>query len=113
MPRFVILEHDHPLLHWDFMLETGEVLRTWRLASSPEPGVPIAAELLADHRLHYLAYEGPVPGGRGHVRRWDAGFFTWQTDASRSAAITLSGSRCQGTVTLTRNASDWCFLLQQ
>ena len=35
MPRFVILEHDHPVVHWDLMLEAGEALRTWRLAAPP------------------------------------------------------------------------------
>ena len=39
MPRFVILEHDHPSLHWDFILEVGEVLWTWRL-SAPRPFCP-------------------------------------------------------------------------
>ena len=38
MPRFVILEHDHPRLHWDLMLQTGDALRTWRLASPPTRG---------------------------------------------------------------------------
>ena len=26
MPRFVILEHDHPEVHWDLMLEAGASL---------------------------------------------------------------------------------------
>src|SRR5205807_395991 len=43
MPRFVILEHDHPELHWDLMLEAGPVLRTWRLAAPPQPGRAVAA----------------------------------------------------------------------
>ena len=35
MPRFVILEHDYPELHWDLMLETAGALRTWRLLRPP------------------------------------------------------------------------------
>jgi hypothetical protein len=69
MPRFVVLEHDHPVLHWDLMLECGQVLRTWRLAEPPAPGKTIRAEALADHRLHYLDYEGSVSGDRGSVKR--------------------------------------------
>jgi hypothetical protein len=69
MPRFVILEHDHPELHWDFMLEAGAVLRTWRLAAPPALGQVVAAAASFDHRLLYLDYEGPVSGGRGTVRR--------------------------------------------
>ncbi|MCS7047501.1 MAG: hypothetical protein NZO58_14185, partial [Gemmataceae bacterium] len=74
MPRYVILEHDHPALHWDFMLERGDVLRTWRLPAPPSIG-KIAAQALADHRRAYLDYEGPVSGNRGTVRRWDAGTY--------------------------------------
>ena len=73
MPRFVILEHDHPVLHWDFMLEAGDVLRTWRLSAPPIRGAIVAAERIGDHRRLYLDYEGPVSDGRGNVVRWDAG----------------------------------------
>ena len=41
--RFAILEHDYPVLHWDFMLEAGDVLRTWRL-----PAVPATGEMIAE-----------------------------------------------------------------
>ena len=75
MPRFVILEHDHPVRHWDLLLESGVSLRGWRLAEPPRPGKAIAAEPSSAHRLHYLDYEGPVSGGRGIVRRWCAGSF--------------------------------------
>lgn len=75
MPRFVILEHDHPHLHWDLMLEVGSALRTWRLPRAPHAGDCLAAEPLGDHRLLYLDYEGPVGGGRGVVRRWDGGTY--------------------------------------
>src|SRR5204862_462785 len=72
MPRFVILEHDHPERHWDFMLEAGPVLRTWRLAKAPDAtGIRIAAQPLGDHRALYLDYEGPLSGARGTVTRWD------------------------------------------
>jgi hypothetical protein len=73
MPRFVILSHDHPSPHWDFMLEQGEALRTWRLAEVPRPGRTLPAEPLPDHRKAYLDYEGPVSGGRGTVAQVDAG----------------------------------------
>lgn len=75
MPRFVVLEHDHPVLHWDLMLECGPVLRTWRLAEPPAAGKTIHAEALADHRLHYLDYEGPVSGGRGCVKGYLGGTY--------------------------------------
>lgn len=69
MLRFAILLHDHPALHWDFFLEAGEGLRSWRLAESPAAGREIEATPLPEHRIHYLDYEGPVSGGRGTVAR--------------------------------------------
>lgn len=104
MPRFVILEHDHPFLHWDLMLEAGNVLRAWRLLEQPEPGRTIHAETLGDHRLIYLDYEGPVSGNRGRVERWDAGTFTWEQDAPERVVVRLAGSRCRGEAILERNA---------
>lgn len=67
--RFAILKHDHPFLHWDFLLDAGETLKTWRLLSPPATGIWIAAELLPDHRRIYLDYEGEVSGNRGTVTR--------------------------------------------
>src|SRR2546430_2305604 len=96
MPRFVILEHDHPHLHWDLMLEKGEVLRTWRLATPPEKGQTIAATFLAGHRLAYLDYEGPLSGNRGCVLRWDAGIFDWQSDGEKAIVVLLEGARTRG-----------------
>lgn len=89
MPRFAILTHDHPFLHWDFLLEWGEHARTWRLLEEPGIG-SVAAERIADHRLLYLDYEGPVSGGRGHVKQWDQGIFTI-LEKDRPLEIQLSG----------------------
>ncbi len=77
--RFVILRHDHPTLHWDFMLETAGVLKTWRWPT-PYAGT-FFAEALPDHRLEYLEYEGPVSGGRGSVRCWDRGVYEMEGPA--------------------------------
>ena len=96
MPRFVILEHDHPERHWDLMLETGPTLRTWRLAQPPAPGAPIAALALPDHRLDYLSYEGPVSGNRGTVVRWDAGWYEQATADEPALTLALHGTRTAG-----------------
>jgi hypothetical protein len=110
MSRFVILEHDHPHLHWDFMLEAGDVLRTWRLPERPRPGIAIRAESLGDHRKLYLDYEGPVSRERGRVTRWDTGTFTWLEDRAERIAIRLQGSRCSGDALLRRDPSgEWIF----
>ncbi len=95
MTRFVILEHDHPVRHWDLMLEAGDGLRTWRLDRPPTPGQVVLAEPIADHRKAYLDYEGPVSGGRGRVVRWDAGTCEWIEGPDR-IDLYFSGRRLQG-----------------
>ena len=102
MPRFVILEHDHPYLHWDLMLEVAGVLRTWRLAIPPRPGATGEATPLGDHRIAYLDYEGPVSGNRGTVRRWDRGDYSAVEDTPDSLTVVLSGDLLRGRVTLRR-----------
>lgn len=74
--RFVILRHDHPVLHWDLLLEHLTSAATWRLESLPRENSVISAERIADHRLLYLDYEGPVSGNRGHVTRVFRGRFS-------------------------------------
>ena len=109
MPRFVILEHDHPQLHWDLMLEAGDALRTWRLHAPPEPGRIIAATPSFDHRLAYLDYEGPVSGGRGTVKRWDAGTFAWESETETELVVQLHGRRIAGRGVLARAGEGWSF----
>jgi hypothetical protein len=110
MPRFVILEHDHPQLHWDFMLEIGPVLRTWRLAEAPRSSREILATAIHDHRPFYLDYEGALSGNRGRVVRWDAGTYDELTSAEDDLQVRLQGTRLNGIVKLVRSeGSDWRF----
>lgn len=111
MPRFVILVHDHPFLHWDLLLENGDVCRTWRLLAVPDSvDNHIAAEALDAHRLLYLDYEGPVSGQRGTVTRWDAGSFEWVVDQPNMCEMLLAGVRWQGRARLTQvDGRNWTF----
>lgn len=113
MPRFVLLAHDHPVLHWDFMLEHGDTLLTWRLSRIPAAdGNPVPAEPLPDHRTVYLDYEGPVSGNRGTVRRVDAGLYEWQTREDGRLEIQLTGQLLRGRAALERVAEPletWTF----
>jgi len=100
MPRFVLLEHDWGVVHWDFMLESGEGLRTWAIDRPIEPGVDLPARALGDHRPFYLDYEGEVSGSRGRVRRLDRGNYVpliWSADRVRAI---LEGSQLVGEVEL-------------
>jgi hypothetical protein len=102
MPRFVLLRHECPPgfdapSHWDFMLEDGAALLTWRLGTLPVAGgAPVAAERLGDHRLAYLDYEGPLSGNRGEVRRVDAGEFRWVERSELRLRIVLRGTSLVG-----------------
>jgi hypothetical protein len=117
MPRFVILEHDHPTLHWDLMLQVGDKLRTWRLAQAPgKPGEEIDATAIGDHRPMYLDYEGPVSGGRGRVIRWDHGTYEEETPerirSEERIVLRFEGKRLQGKAVLERVGGDlWRFQL--
>lgn len=118
MPRYVILRHTLPAesgrhSHWDFMLEfgtseAGAALRTWAIEQDPTSQQSQPAQLLADHRIAYLTYEGPISGGRGDVVRWDEGTFEvvgpqeCRDVAADQIEITVTGRRLQGTVELRR-----------
>ncbi len=126
MERFVLLRHTMPAGsdradHWDLMLEAGGVLRTWELLTLPaawsaalgremgdgEAGTA-RARVLADHRLEYLDYEGPLSDGRGDVRREDGGGLRWIEDSQTAAVAQLNGAVLQGVLRLTvESGSDW------
>ncbi|MFM9960408.1 MAG: DNA polymerase ligase N-terminal domain-containing protein [Planctomycetaceae bacterium] len=110
MSRFVLLTHDHPFVHWDFLMESGETARTWRLLESParwltDPAIELIAESLAAHRLMYLDYEGLVSRERGRVARWDHGQAKWLNDGETSVRLQLNGERLVGELTLNCEAS--------
>lgn len=101
MQRFVVLAHDHPVPHWDLMLEQSSSLKTWRI-NSIEPRQPSSqtAVGLADHRLAYLTYEGPVSGNRGNVRQIDNGNYITQVWREDSIKCELHGSIFVGHIRL-------------
>jgi hypothetical protein len=107
MPRFAILAHDSPIPHWDLFLETGAVLQTWRLLGELTPGVATPAEAIAEHRLLYLDYEGPVSGDRGRVTRVDAGTFEWLIQEPIRTIVRMRGQRFVGQLTLEANNCGW------
>lgn len=112
MPRFAVLLHDHPSLHWDFLLEQGESCRTWRLLKAPDAVGDIPAEAIADHRLMYLDYEGPVSGDRGTVTQWDAGTFEWLVNGDDLVEVRLTGRSLIGVARLRREGdSSWTLQL--
>src|SRR4030042_2459452 len=74
--KFVIQQHSTARgVHWDFMLELGDILQTYRLDKAPQQLIqsPADAVKIFDHPLKFLTYEGPVNKGRGSVRIADFG----------------------------------------
>ena len=115
MPRFVLLRHECPNdnprpSHWDLMLEHNGVLWTWALDELlGDVRLSTTALRLANHRIDYLDYEGPLSAGRGSVTRVDRGNYTTDSrDLIRggqpgSLQLTLDGAKLQGTLQLTEN----------
>jgi hypothetical protein len=107
------------------MLEAEGALRTWAITALPcslgaTAGLPssagiaadntVSAEQLADHRLAYLNYEGPVSGDRGSVTRIDFGTFTSIKESPVEWIVSLAGQRICGELTLRRaetKCSSW------
>lgn len=105
--RFAILVHDHPFVHWDLLIEEEQSARTWRLHESPdrwllatEP-VVISAEEIAQHRLRYLDYEGPVSRERGTVMLWDRGEILSWIQNGVTVEAELVGRRLNGRLRIT------------
>ena len=111
MPRFALLCHDSPRgWHCDFFLERGELLRTWALPEVPQMDATLSAELLPDHRLIYLDYEGPISGNRGTVTRWDRGEYEVAVFQNDRVRVRLEGEKLVGDVELVRVDSErWTF----
>jgi hypothetical protein len=104
MPRFVLLYHECPPSfgkpsHWDLMLERDGVLLTWSLAALPAAWgggrdaaeEQIVATRLADHRIAYLDYEGPISGDRGGVTRVDGGEYEVLEETEQAIRVRLQG----------------------
>jgi len=103
--RFVIQEHTTAGgVHWDFMLERGEVLVTFRLEEPPAnvPDHPVRAVRIFDHPLRFLTYEGPVQKGAGRVRIVERGACRLLDESEDAIVLDLQGSILAGAFVLTR-----------
>ena len=115
--RFVVQEHATVEgVHWDLMLEQGEVLTTFRVAERPEAALrhPVGATKIFDHPRRFLTYEGSVQQGAGQVRIVDRGTYRSAERGEDRWALALSGGILEGNFTLTRTEGDaWLFALEE
>jgi hypothetical protein len=93
------------------MLESGDVLQTWRLDKSPqEIDSPSEAVKIFDHPLKFLTYEGPVNQGKGRVRIIDAGTYEVMQENDERIELDLLGRILKGKFTLIHIKDDnWQF----
>lgn len=108
--RFVILHHQlRGGEHWDLMLEHGDTLLTWQLLRKPKPAddKPIPALRIGNHRKHYLDYEGPVSGDRGHVTRIESGSVTLHDITDDCVTFALNGGWLVGLFVLSGSGNEW------
>jgi hypothetical protein len=117
MPRFVLLEHHWDGIHWDFMLEDGEGLRTWAIDTPVVAGQDLPARALPNHRRIYLDYEGNLSGDRGSVWRIDEGTYCTRLWSADRVRVILEGAQLVGEAELRQvgeksdGASSWVFRL--
>jgi hypothetical protein len=114
---FVILEHlGHGPRHFDFLLEAGLALASWRFEENPVD-LPAGGEMpcsrLADHRLEYLEYEGPVSASRGLVRRVEQGRYCCEESGEDFWRFVITGQAMGGVFTLRRQGQADRWLLSR
>jgi len=92
--------------HFDLMLEKDGRLTTFELLQLPIPGERFSIRRLAEHRIDYLDYEGPVSGDRGHVTRWTAGHYVTFAKTDEKWVVELQSPRLAARLVLLRPSSD-------
>ena len=106
-PRFVVQLHDATTLHFDFRLQSGDVLRSWAVPRGPslDPGVRRLAVPVDDHSLAAGQFEGVHDGqrrGTGAVIIWDEGTADLVRDEPGHLSFILHGRKLSGGFALTR-----------
>jgi DNA ligase D-like protein (predicted 3'-phosphoesterase) len=111
--RFVVQLHDATRLHFDFRLQSGEVLRSWAVPRGPslDPKIRRLAVPVEDHPMSAGDFEGVHDGqkrGTGAVILWDEGTAEMVRDEPGHLSFVLHGRKLSGGFALTRTGdSRW------
>jgi bifunctional non-homologous end joining protein LigD len=105
--RFVVQLHDATRLHYDFRVQSGEVLRSWAVPKGPslDPRVRRLAVPVEDHAMSAGDFEGVHGGqarGSGAVIIWDEGTAEIVRDEPGHLSFVLHGRKLSGRFALTR-----------
>jgi bifunctional non-homologous end joining protein LigD len=108
--RFVVQLHDATRLHYDFRVQSGEVLRSWAVPKGPslDPRVRRLAVPVEDHTMSAGEFEGVHGGqirGTGAVIVWDEGTAEVVRDEPGHLSLVLHGHKLSGGFALTRTAA--------
>ena len=116
LKRFVIQKHTRAGgIHWDLMLEAGDVLETYRVTLPPAKLVQLSSEStiavkIGDHPHKFLTYEGPVNQGKGQVTMADRGEYEVLDKGPALKKLCFKGTILKGNFTLTQTAGNkWQF----
>ena len=120
LKRFVIHKHTRQgQIHWDLMLEAGDVLETYRVTLPPARLVQLSGESaiavkIDDHPHKFLTYEGPVNQGKGQVTMADRGEYEVLEKGPALKKLCFKGAILKGIFTLTQISGDqWQLAGQQ
>jgi DNA ligase D-like protein (predicted 3'-phosphoesterase) len=105
--RFVVQLHDATRLHYDFRIQSGDVLRSWAVPKGPslDPRVRRLAVPVEDHTMSAGDFEGVHDGqarGSGAVIIWDEGTAEIVRDEPGHLSFVLHGRKLSGRFALTR-----------
>jgi DNA ligase D-like protein (predicted 3'-phosphoesterase) len=103
----VVQLHDATRLHFDFRVQSGEVLRSWAVPRGPslDPRVRRLAVPVEDHEMSAGDFEGVHVGqnrGTGAVIVWDEGTAEIVRDQPGHLSLVLHGRKLSGGYGLTR-----------
>ncbi|MCE5341840.1 MAG: hypothetical protein LLF92_12065 [Planctomycetaceae bacterium] len=101
--HFVIHKHTRgDDIHWDLMIEYGDVLKTWRLDNPPEKlaSEKTKATPIQDHDKKFLTYQGSVNNGTGTAEIVDEGTCTIKSDDGKILQVSFTGKILRKQITL-------------